>query len=153
MTIVFRGVNILSLDSKGRVAVPAKYRAELNDSCQGHLIVTVDKGQHLLMYPRHEWEQVEQKLMSLPSINEKVRLMQRLLVGHATEVDMDGNGRVLLPPPLRKYAKLEKQVVMLGQGNKFEIWDEDNWNASCGEWLSQDGFEGGLPEQLANFSL
>jgi len=152
-TIVFRGVNILSLDSKGRIAIPAKYRAELTDSCEGHLIVTVDKGQCLLMYPRHEWESVEEKLMSLPSINEEIRNLQRLLVGHATEVDMDGNGRALLPPPLRKYAKLEKQVVLLGQGNKFEIWDEEIWNSHCADWLSQDRFEGGLPDQLANFSF
>jgi len=99
---MLRGVNILSLDSKGRIAIPAKYRAELTESCSGQLIVTVDKGQYLLMYPRHEWEEVEKKLMSLPSIDDRIRVLQRLLVGHATEVDMDGNGRVLVPPPLRK---------------------------------------------------
>lgn len=150
---MLRGVNILSLDSKGRVAIPARYRAELTDACEGQLIVTVDKGQSLLMYPRPEWETVEKNLMALPSINEQVRMLQRLLVGHATEVDMDASGRVLVPPPLRKYAKLEKQVVLLGQGNKFEIWDESIWNERCADWLSNEKFEGGLPEQLENFSL
>jgi len=149
---VFRGVTILSLDSKGRLAIPAKYRAELTESCEGHLIVTVDKGQCLLLYPRDEWETVEKKLMSLPSINDDIRILQRLLVGHAADVDMDGNGRVLVPPPLRKYAQLEKQVVLIGQGKRFEIWDEETWNSQCADWLSKD-IEGGLPEQRANFSF
>ena len=150
---MFRGVTILSLDTKGRIAIPARYRPELAESCEGHLVVTVDKDQCLLIYPLPEWEDVEHKLLKLPSFNEQVRTLQRLLIGHATEVDMDGSGRVLVPPPLRKYAGLDKQVVMIGQGNKFELWDESTWNDRCGEWLEPGKFSGGLPDQLENFSF
>jgi len=83
-----------------------------------------------------EWEEIERKLVKLPSFNVQARRLQRLLIGHATEVELDGNGRILLPPLLREFASLDKAVVMIGQGNKFEIWDEAKWNARRAEWLT-----------------
>jgi MraZ protein len=89
----------------------------------------------------------------LPSFNAPARRLQRLLIGHATEVELDGNGRILLPPPLREFAGLDKTVVMIGQGNKFEIWDETQWNTRRAEWLSAGDGDGELPDELGSLSL
>ncbi len=150
---MFRGVNALNLDSKGRMAMPARFRSRLQDDCEGQLVVTVDRDQCLLLYPLPEWENIERKLVKLPSLNKTARRLQRLLIGHATEVEMDGNGRLLLPAPLREYAGLEKKVVLIGQGNKFEIWDEGAWNSSREAWMSEQEDEGEWPDELDSLSL
>lgn len=151
---MFRGVNNISLDAKGRMAIPARYRERLAERCDGQLVVTVDISRCLLLYPLPDWEEIERKLVRLPSFNPQARRLQRLLVGHATELELDGNGRVLLPQPLREFAGLEKRVVMIGQGNKFELWDEDSWNAQRDEWLGEGGAPGvDLPAELENLSL
>ncbi|WP_018862592.1 MULTISPECIES: division/cell wall cluster transcriptional repressor MraZ [Thioalkalivibrio] len=135
---MFRGVSQLNLDAKGRLAMPARYRDALAASCGGQLVITVDPDRCLLLYPFPEWERIEQSLMSRPNMNPKVRNLQRLLVGHATECELDGSGRLLLPTPLRQYASLDKRAVLLGQGNKFEIWDADSWDARCEQALGGD---------------
>lgn len=150
---MFRGVNVLSLDAKGRFAMPTKYREPLMDRCAGKLVVTVDRDHCLLVYPYPEWEEIERKLVRLPSFNKQARSLQRLLVGHATEIDMDGNGRLLLTPPLRQFAGLEKRAVLIGQGNKFELWDEQSWNAKCEEWFNEGELDGELPAELESLSL
>jgi MraZ protein len=150
---LLRGLNELTLDAKGRLAIPTRYRQELTDSCAGQLVVTVDRDHCLLMYPFPEWEIVEKKIVKLPALNSRVRQLQRLLVGHATEVEMDGSGRVLVPPPLRDYASLDKKVVLLGQGNKFELWDAQRWQERRQEWLEGGDEEGSLPEELETLSL
>src|SRR5690242_5309277 len=119
---MFRGVTQLSLDAKGRLAIPARYRSELMSTCSGHLIVTVDPSKCLLIYPQPAWEPIEQKLNNLSSFDSKTRNLQRLLVGNASDVEMDAAGRILLPPPLRLFAGLSKDVVLVGQGAKFELW-------------------------------
>ena len=151
---MFRGVNTLNLDSKGRLAVPTRYRDAIARQCSGQMVLTVDRDHCLLMYPLPEWEEIERKLVKLPSFNRQARRMQRLLIGHATECDLDGNGRVLLPPPLREFAGLEKAVVLIGQGNKFEIWSEAAWSTRRTEWLEQGGKDDGdLPADLESLSL
>lgn len=150
---MLRGLNELSLDAKGRLAIPTRYRQELTDSCGGQLVVTVDRDHCLLMYPFPEWEIVEKKIVKLPALNSRVRQLQRLLIGHATEVEMDGSGRVLVPPPLREYAELDKKVVLLGQGNKFELWDAHRWQDRRQEWLEGGDDEGSLPEELETLAL
>ena len=151
---MFRGVSALNLDIKGRMAMPTKYRQRLMEDCDGKLVVTVDRDHCLLLYPLPEWEDIERKLVRLPSLNKQARRLQRLLIGHATEVDLDGNGRILLPPPLREFAELDKQVVLIGQGNKFEIWNEDIWNQRRDVWLAEDeGEELELPVELESLSL
>lgn len=132
---MFRGVSQLNLDAKGRLAMPTRYRDALAASCESQLVITVDPSRCLLLYPFPEWERIEQNLMSRPNMNPRVRNLQRLLVGHATESELDGSGRLLLPTPLRKYAGLEKHVVLLGQGKKFEIWDEATWEETCAQIL------------------
>lgn len=150
---MFRGISPLTLDSKGRLAVPTRYREALARQCEGQMVVTVDYDGCLLLYPLPEWEEIERKLVKLPTLNAATRRLQRLLIGHATELELDGNGRILLPPPLREFATLDKAVVLIGQGNKFEIWDEAKWNTRRAEWLSATGGEGELPDELGSLSL
>lgn len=152
---MFRGVNTLNIDSKGRMAIPTRYRARLQDYCASQLVVTVDTDRCLLLYPLPEWQEIERKLARLPSFNKTARRLQRLLIGHASEVEMDGQGRILLPPPLREFAVLEKHAVLIGQGNKFEIWDEGRWNAQRDEWLEidDDSLLDDLPDDLQNLSI
>ena len=150
---MFRGVNALNLDAKGRMAMPAKYRDRLQEACSGQLIITVDRDHCLLLYPLPEWEVIERKLVKLPSFNPQARRLQRLLIGHATEVELDGAGRILLPPPLREFAELDKRVVLIGQGNKFELWNETNWDERREQWLAKDEDEGPLPAELESLSL
>ena len=99
---MFRGVSFLNLDAKGRLAIPARYRDRLQSSCESHLVVTIDRDHCLLIYPLPTWIEVERKLDQLPSFNEQTRALQRLYIGHAQEIDMDSQGRVLLPPGLRR---------------------------------------------------
>ncbi len=149
---MFRGVNGISLDGKGRMAIPTRYRDELRALCAGRLVMTVDRDHCLLLYPLPEWEVIEEKLVRLPSFRAQTRRLQRLLIGHATECDMDGAGRILLPAPLREFAALDKDIVLIGQGNKFELWDAATWNARRAEWLA-DGEDGDLPAELQSLSL
>jgi len=149
---MFRGVNSISLDSKGRIAIPTRYREGLLARCAGQLIMTVDRDHCLLLYPLPEWEVIEAKLVRLPSFNAQTRRLQRLLIGHATECDMDGAGRILLPAPLREFATLDKDIMLIGQGNKFELWDEATWNARRAEWLAATDSEE-LSAELQSLSL
>lgn len=150
----FRGINNLALDAKGRMAMPSRYRDRLLEACGGRLVVTVDRDYCLLVYPLPEWEIIEAKLIKLPSLNRQARLLQRLLIGHATECDMDGQGRILVPTMLREFAGLTKKIVLIGQGKKFEIWDEDTWNDNQEAWIkSVQSDEGDLPTSLEELSL
>lgn len=134
--------------------MPARFRERLLESCGGHLVVTVDRDRCLLVYPLPEWEIIENKLIALPSLNKQARLLQRLIIGHATELEMDGQGRVLLPTMLRDYASLDKKAVLIGQGKKLEIWDEDTWSESQEEWLAAvQSDDGDLPAALEELSL
>jgi MraZ protein len=148
---MFRGIAQLNLDSKGRLAVPARYRELLAARCNGHLVLTADADRCLLIYPLPEWEPIEQKLMALSSFNARIRELQRRLVGYAEDVLMDAAGRILVPPALRQFAQLDKSVVLVGQGNKFELWNKDHWEQ---QMERAGGFgSGGLPPELEGFSL
>jgi len=154
---MFRGINAITLDGKGRLAVPTRYRDALGADDGAPLVVTIDTEERcLLLYPAKQWQLIEDSLQRLPSFNVQARRIQRLLIGHATDVELDGNGRVLLPALLREYAGLDKSVVMIGQGNKFEVWDELLWQSKREQWLkaeaSQEG-DGGLPDEMKTFSL
>lgn len=148
---MFRGSSTLNLDSKGRLAVPTRHRDFLLSYCSGRLIVTADPSKCLLIYPLPDWEPIEKKLNSLSSFNPQTRSLQRLLVGNASDVELDSAGRILVPTSLRQFAGLEKSVVLAGQGNKFEVWDEEKWNQQNAEALVfRDGV---MPPELEGFSL
>ena len=149
---MFRGVTKVTLDAKGRLAIPTRYRERLGSRCDGQLVATVDRDYCLLVYPLPDWEEIERKLVRLPSLNKQARRLQRLMVGHATEVDIDGHGRILLSRELREFAALERQAVLIGQGNKFELWDEDRWNEKRDSWLGDDDSVD-LPSELESLSL
>lgn len=152
---MFRGIHAVNLDTKGRMAIPARYRQRLHDEAHGKLVVTIDTEEHcLLIYPLSDWEAIEAKIEALPSFNQVTRRIQRLLIGHAAEVEMDGNGRILLPPLLRDYANLDKHTILLGQGKKFELWSEPHWQQRRDDWMDRDGADGGdLPAVLDNLTL
>ncbi|WP_027856124.1 division/cell wall cluster transcriptional repressor MraZ [Marinobacterium jannaschii] len=151
---MFRGVNQINLDAKGRMAIPARYREQINRCCEGQLVATIDtEARCLLIYPLEEWEEIQEKVEALPSFNPAARRIQRLLIGHATDLDMDSNGRLLLPAPLREYAVLDKKVVLLGQGRKFELWSEPLWLATRDQYLQEVEGSGALPDELQSLSL
>src|SRR3979490_579046 len=102
--VMFRGATKVTLDDKGRMVLPTRYLKQITALAQGHLVVTVDRDQCLLIYPLPEWEQTERKLMSLPRPNPQARRLQRLMGGSAPAPEVDGHGRVLLPPELREFA-------------------------------------------------
>ncbi len=153
---MFRGLTAINIDSKGRMVIPTRYRdALLNGlgTSSFPIVVTIDpEFSCLLLYPMKEWEIIETKLQGLSSFNQVSRRIQRLLLGHATELELDANGRILLPPLLREYAALKKEVVLVGQGKKFEIWDETKWNESRAGWLSSSNHNE-LPDELQGLSL
>ena len=151
--VMFRGANKLTLDIKGRMVMPTRYRERLQERCGGKLVVTVDKDQCLLVYPIPDWEEIERKLMKLPSFNERARRLQRLMVGYATELDLDAQGRVLLPPNLREFASLTRDAVLIGQGLRFELWDEEKWNQRRDEWLASEESATDLSADLESLSL
>ena len=148
---MFRGVTTLSLDTKGRLAVPSKYRDVLLAQGDGRVVVTADPSKCLLLFPLLEWEPIEKKLNSLPSFNSQTRSLQRLLVGNAAELELDATGRILLPAMLREFAALDKNVVMVGQGAKFEMWNELRWQEQMDMALTFK--DSGMPDELAGFSL
>lgn len=154
---MFRGITAVSLDVKGRLAMPARQRdllLEMDEKAQ--LVVTIEtQAACLLLYPLAEWEIIERKLEALPSFNPATRRLQRLLIGHASEVEMDGQGRILIPPLLRDYAKLDKRVMVVGQGQKFELWSDTVWDAEREVWLAEDKTmnNDALPPELQHISL
>lgn len=148
---VFRGVTQLVLDAKGRLVVPARHRDGLTPNGDGRLVLTADPSRCLLLYPLAAWEPIQARLMALSSFNDQLRGLQRLLVGHADDVEIDAAGRILVPPALRRYATLDKHVVLVGQGQKFELWDESRWQAQTAQAIAFPG--NGLPPELDGFSL
>jgi MraZ protein len=151
-SVVFRGATKVTLDAKGRMAIPTRYRERLNARCDGEIVVTVDKDHCLLIYPLPDWEELERKLVRLPSMNKVARRIVRIMVGYATEVDMDASGRILVSKELREFASLDKQGMLIGQGNKFELWDEQIWIEKRDAWLSIDE-DGELPPDLESLSF
>jgi MraZ protein len=103
----------------------------------------------LLVYPEPQWEEILPKIEALPSFNKAVRRTQRLLIGYATPLELDGAGRILVPQPLRDYAGLEKKLYLVGQGRKLELWSEDRWMA----WLEEDDGDEEIPEEMKSLSL
>ena len=147
---LFRGVTQLVLDAKGRLAIPSRHRDALGNG-NARVVITADPSRCLLVYPVEAWEPIQARLMKLSSFDERIRGLQRLLVGHADDVEMDSAGRILVPPALRAYAELGHKTVLVGQGNKLELWDEAKW---LGETAQAVTFPtGGLPPELDGFSL
>ncbi|GAA0497340.1 division/cell wall cluster transcriptional repressor MraZ [Tatumella terrea] len=151
---MFRGATLVNLDGKGRIAVPTRYREILIGESQGQMVCTIDLHQPcLLLYTLPEWEVIERKLSRLSTMNPAERRVQRLLLGHASECQMDNAGRLLLASTLRQHAGLQKEIMLVGQFNKFELWDEQTWYQQIREDIESESAQGELSERLQDLSL
>ncbi len=152
---MFRGFSTLSVDSKGRLAIPSRYRERLSSETGGYLVLTLNPmDRSLWLYPLIEWEFIETKLADLSDFDKQGRRTKQMMRGYAADCQLDAQGRILIPQELRDYAQLKKQAVILGQGNKFEIWDENAWREQRDQWLEQIGDESGEPsDALRSLSL
>lgn len=146
---LFRGISSINLDAKGRLAIPTRYRAELQEICECQMVITVSFDDRcvgedgcLWLYPVPEWEKLELTISKLPTLNKTARKLRRFLIGNASECEMDSQGRLLLPEKLRKFAKMEKQIILVGQLKKFEIWSSSAWYKEENEWMSGDNIDG-----------
>jgi MraZ protein len=152
---MFRGTSAITLDTKNRITVPTRYREELFVDCQGKMVCTIDlQYPCLLLYPLPEWEEIELKLSELSSMNRAERLAQQKLLGMASDCELDKNGRLLINGPLRQHASLEKNVMLVGQLRKFELWNEAAWQNQMQQDISTiEPSEIELPERLLDLQL
>lgn len=150
---MFRGIHTVNMDAKGRLAIPTRYRKAFQEGGSvASLVITIHTEDPCLMcYPMRHWLPIEESIEALPSLDPKTNRIKRLLMGHATEGELDAQGRVLVAPMLREYASMEKKVVIVGQGKKCELWSEDAWEAHRASWLSSEQKIGdALPESLSD---
>lgn len=138
---MFKGISSLSIDIKGRASMPQRYRKDFCAKNRCKLVITADKDKCLLIYTQSNWIKIEKKLSNLPSYNKEARFIQRLVIGHATESEIDSQGRFLIPNPLREYADIQKKIILLGQGSKFELWSESVWNKNMKSWLESENID------------
>lgn len=151
---MFRGINPINLDAKGRIALPAKYRDRVADRCDGHMVLTVHPFDHcLLLYPLTDWEVIEAQVNALPnSTSRQARRLQHLMVGYATELELDAANRLLLPAMHRDHAQLDKRLIIVGQGQKFEVWSEVRWTSMTETYLNEP-VDKDASVELINLSL
>lgn len=146
---MYLGSYSINLDAKGRIAMPSKVRESLVAECGARLVLTAHTEERcLLVYPEPVWLELLPKIQRLPNMNKAARRTQRLLMGYATQVELDANGRLLVPPPLREYGNLDKKLMLVGQGNKLELWSEESW----ANWLDAED-DGEMPDELLQLSL
>ncbi len=126
---MFQGAAPLSLDAKGRMAVPSRHRDALVAAGEGRLVVTAHPHRCLLLYPQPAWVPIRAQILAAPSLQIESAMVRRLLVGFAEDAELDGAGRLLLSPALRQYAGLDKEIWLVGQGSHFEIWSDAGWRA------------------------
>jgi MraZ protein len=142
---VFQGSSALTLDAKGRISIPTRHRDALVAQAEGRLTLTRHPDGCLLLYPRQEWEKKREAIAALPM---SARALQRLLLGNAQDVELDGSGRILIAPELRNAAGMTRDVMLLGMGAHFELWDAASLARREAEDLAQ-----GMPEVLNQFSF
>ena len=146
---MFRGRFEHTIDSKGRVSIPAKFRELLSEKYDDRIIIT-NFDRCLVAFPYEEWRNVEDKISSLSMVKKEVKAFQRFFISGATECPIDKLGRVLIPPTLRNYALLEKDVVFAGMGKMFEVWSRERWSEEIKR--AEENFEG-MRESLASLGI
>lgn len=135
---MFRGYNAVSIDAKGRLAVPARFRELLGAAGVGTLVMTISPWDRCLwLYPLPEWEALDSQLQALPSADTVARMTKRVVLGHATDCPLDGQGRILMPHELQELVGIDRRIVVMGQGNKLELWDEATWKTQRTEYLQE----------------
>lgn len=154
MNDLFRGANAITLDAKGRLTMPARYRDEFVARSAGQLVITLGVTSPCLsIYTLDSWAEVEAKVLKLPSIRPDSSRLQRLLIGNAVDIELDSHGRFVVPPLLRSQCKLDKRVMLVGQLNKLQLWDEDAWQSVMAEDLLAFQQPGALPDDLQDLIL
>ena len=126
---MFRGSFEHTLDAKGRVSVPSRFRDIIADRYDGRLVLAMDYDRCLTVYPLEEWERLEEKIKTLPMMKQEVKDFRRFLLSSATECELDKQGRLLIPPMHREHAGLLKTVMLIGIIDKIEIWDDKAWES------------------------
>lgn len=145
---MFRGFTTLNIDSKGRLAVPSRYRERLQILSEGELVLTINPlDRSLWLYPLPEWEIIESKLAEFSDYDKQMRMAKLMMRGYASDCRLDSQGRIMISSELREYANLKKQTVILAQGNKFEIWNDADWTEKRDSWLSELGSEDSEPSE------
>ena len=146
---MFTGSYAISMDPKGRMAIPTRIRDALVESCGGRLVVTAHtEDRCLLVYPEPEWLTLLPQIEALPSFNKVSQRVKRIMIGYANTLEIDTNGRVLVPPTLREYANLDKKMMLVGQGKKLELWSEESWLALLNEPADDE-----IPAEMLSLSL
>ncbi|MGZ8269769.1 MAG: division/cell wall cluster transcriptional repressor MraZ [Methylophilus sp.] len=148
---MFRGATQLNMDAKGRLAVPAKHRDALTSGGVDEVVLTAHPHRCLILYPKQAWAPIEAKLTGLSSFNPQTSAIQRMIVGQADVLSLDSAGRLLVNAVLRKFARLEKEVILVGQGSHFELWDETAWDQQMEKLMDVDNLV--IPQELEGFSL
>jgi MraZ protein len=144
---MFNGAPNLSLDAKGRMAIPTRYR----DALGSEVVITADPSGCLLLFSAAGWQPFEDRVSALPNMNPKIKAMQRMWLGYMTETEVDAAGRVVLTPEMRDYAKLDRKVQFVGQKDRFELWSETGWQAQIA--LAQRSMLEDVPAELAGMSV
>ena len=142
---MFQGASSLSLDAKGRLSVPTRHRDVLSATAAGQLTITKHPHGCLMVFPRPEWEKFRERIAQLPM---SAQWWKRIFLGNAMVVDMDGTGRVLVSPELRQAAGLTRDVMLLGMGQHFELWDKTTYEAKEAEAM-----QAGMPEAFEDFAF
>ncbi|MEO0369451.1 MAG: division/cell wall cluster transcriptional repressor MraZ [Pseudomonadota bacterium] len=151
---MIRGTSQINLDAKGRLAIPTKHRDDLMKDCGGHMVMTISTNDRCLwLYKLPTWEEVERKVIALPTLNSHTRRVRQMLIGHADDCEMDASGRILVPATLREFAQLSKKIVLVGQGDKYEVWDAEHWKAHQDSFLNGSSDESDIPPELAALSF
>lgn len=141
------------MDAKGRFVMPSRYRDSLEQDCANQLVITIDlQSDCLLVYPRTEWDIIAEKITRMEGMSPAKSRLSRMVLGHAVAIEIDSNGRLLLPPELREYASLRKKLSLIGQGNKFELWDEDVWKQEMVK-MKQEKLTEESAQEFTDFSL
>ncbi len=150
---MFRGVHSLSVDAKGRIKIPTRHQTQIDKICKNKMVLSIHPEDNcLLLYPLEDWQILEKKVSTLPSLNIHTKRLKRKLIGHATDCELDKASRVLIPATLREYANIDKKIIMSGQGHNFELWDEDTWNKQLNnlDYLSK---KQDIPPEITQLSL
>jgi MraZ protein len=142
---VFQGASALTLDAKGRMSIPSRHREALQEQAEGRVTLTKHPDGCLLLFPRPEWERFREKIAVLPM---DAHWWRRIFLGNASDVDVDSAGRILVSPELRLAAGLEKEIMLLGMGSHFELWDAQMYAAKEQAAMAQ-----GMPDALKNFTF
>lgn len=150
---MFRGVHSLAIDAKGRLKIPTRHQAQIDKVCAGQMVLSIHPDDNcLLLYPLGDWQNLERKVSALPSLNIHTKRLKRKLIGHATDCELDKASRILIPATLREYAELNKKLILSGQGNNFELWDEGAWHKQI-ENLDSLSRREEIPPEITQLSL